>query len=156
MKIQPNWNLILKLFITLSLWGGAGAATSEATWAIDRYEPTIMSQVMPLIILAWIGVVCATLLIWGIPEFLKLYHLKILSQTGESTEKNKREGRSRYDDKLALLMEIMDEDERAAFKEALKQQVLDDAHYHDGELPYNSDSLESLMVDETRRKNSRY
>lgn len=148
MKIQPNWNLILKLFITLSLWGGAGAATGEATRAIDRYEPAIMSQVMPVIILAWIGVVCATLLIWGIPEFMKLYHLKILSQGSVSTEKNKREGRSHHEDKLALLLDLMDEDERVAFKETLKQQVLDDAHYDDGELPYSGDSLESLLTDD--------
>jgi hypothetical protein len=44
-------------------------------------------------------------------------------------EKTKRQP----DGKLALLLELMDEDERMAFKESLKQRVLDSTS--DGELP---------------------
>jgi len=156
MKIQPNWNLIIKWFLTIALWGATVGITNEATWAVDRYQSSIMDQIIPLVVLAWLGAVFGTLLIWGIPEFLKLYHLKILSQAGQSPEKGKRGGQSRYDDKLTLLMDLMDEDEREAFKEALKQRVLDDGRYDDGELPYGSNTLESLMDEEIRGKNTGY
>jgi hypothetical protein len=50
----------------------------------------------------------------------------------------------------------MNDDEREAFKEALQRQVLDDARYDDGELPYGSNTLESLMDEEVRGKNTHY
>jgi hypothetical protein len=58
-------------------------------------------------------------------------------------EKAKRQS----DRKLALLLELMDEDERKAFKEALKQQVLESGS--DGELPYDAGLLEMLDQGET-------
>jgi len=53
------------------------------------------------------------------------------------------------DDKFSLLMELMDDDERAAFKEALMRRVLADAaDSGDGELPYDAESLEALPYDD--------
>jgi len=64
-------------------------------------------------------------------------------------EKTKRH----RDDKLALLLELMDDDERAAFKETLKQQVL--AGESDGELPYDAELLEALEQEQTASRRSR-
>lgn len=151
-----KWSTVFKWFLTIMLWGATYGVSNDANNAVRYISPYMPDQLTPLIFMAVMGAFFGTLAIWGIPEFMKLYHLKILAQAGEATEKSKRGGQTRYDDKLALLMDLMDEDERAAFKEALKQRVLHDAHYDDGELPFASNTLESLMVEETHRKNSRY
>jgi hypothetical protein len=64
-------------------------------------------------------------------------------------EKTKRH----RDDKLALLLELMDDDERRAFKDALKQRVLDGEG--DGELPYDAELLEALEREQTASRRSR-
>lgn len=60
-----------------------------------------------------------------------------------STEKAKREAGSNT--KMALLMELMDDDEHEAFKDMLKQRLMEEALY--GEESYNSVSLEELLTD---------
>jgi hypothetical protein len=64
-------------------------------------------------------------------------------------EKAKRQS----DRKLALLLELMDEGEREAFKEALKQRVLESGS--DGELPYDVGLLERLDQDGATSRRSR-
>jgi hypothetical protein len=64
-------------------------------------------------------------------------------------EKAKRQS----DRKLALLLELMDEGEREAFKEALKQRVLESGS--DGELPYDVWLLERLDQDGATSRRSR-
>jgi hypothetical protein len=55
-------------------------------------------------------------------------------------------------DQLQLLLSLMDEDEVAAFKARLADRVLGDAdRLSDGELPYDIDTLESLLSDEQAR-----
>ncbi len=59
-------------------------------------------------------------------------------------------------DKLSMLMEIMDEDERAAFKETLKRRVLEDIGRADeGELPASEQTLAALLDEEQARVKSR-
>jgi hypothetical protein len=50
--------------------------------------------------------------------------------------------------KLRLLLELMDDDEREAFKETLKRRVLDDMTSGDGELLADAATLESLLSDQ--------
>ncbi len=58
-----------------------------------------------------------------------------------SADKAKRE--STQTDKLALLMELMDEDERATFKKGLMDQVLRERGLsRDGELPIDAEYFE--------------
>lgn len=64
-------------------------------------------------------------------------------------EKTKRH----QDDKLALLLELMDNDERRAFTEALKQRVLEGES--DGELPYDAELLEALEQEPAASRRSR-
>ena len=70
-----------------------------------------------------------------------------LRSPGEEKAKRQR------DDKLALLLELMDEDERMAFKEALKQRVL--GSESDGELPYSVELLEVLEQQESASRRAR-
>ena len=68
-----------------------------------------------------------------------------------SSEKAKR-GASDPDAKLRLLYELMDDDEREAFKATLKQRVLDDMTYDDGELATDAETLESLLDESVSRQ----
>ena len=62
-------------------------------------------------------------------------------------EKAKR-GAASGNSKLALLMEMMDDNEREAFKDTLKQRLLDEAVY--GSSDGESLSLETLLEEEAR------
>lgn len=76
-----------------------------------------------------------TIAIWLGPAIVEVQREKIRAQNGlgvpDMTEKAKRGGLDKY----SLLMQMMDEDEREAFKTALKQRMLDDARItDDGEI----------------------
>lgn len=98
-----------------------------------------MAVIAPLVV----GLL-GTFFIWVAPELNKA-----------DVEKHKARQRDRYADekpkrmsKMDMLMEMMDEDERRAFKETLKRQMLN--NLSDGELNYDAESLESLMDEEKR------
>lgn len=64
-------------------------------------------------------------------------------------------GKRQPQDKLSMLMDILDEDERAAFKDLLKQRVLEDmGRAADGELPADDESLAALLDAEHTRGRS--
>jgi hypothetical protein len=108
--------------VGIGLWGIGiyGAETGrDAGWLIAL---TILLPVLTTIILSG-----------ALPGF---------SFRPPSQEKTKRQ----QDRKLALLLELMDEDERMAFKEALRQQVL--GGESDGELPYEAELLEAIGHEE--------
>ena len=83
-------------------------------------------------------------IIWVVPERIKARYGHFSEE--QSPEKAKRG--SRREEQLALLMDLMDDEELAAFKETLKRRVLADPAYEDGELPYGSETLESLLRDD--------
>ena len=45
---------------------------------------------------------------------------------------------------------LMDDEELAAFKDTLKRRVLEDMDVDDGGLPYEAETLESLLDEERR------
>lgn len=51
--------------------------------------------------------------------------------------------------KMRLLLELMDEDERQAFKETLKRQMLANSHFDDGEV--DGIAMEALLEDQEKR-----
>jgi hypothetical protein len=63
----------------------------------------------------------------------------VLIESRDVIEKTKRQPT----DKLALLKELLDDDELDAFKQALKQSLLE--QQSDGELPYDEESLNALI-----------
>lgn len=56
-------------------------------------------------------------------------------------------------EKMRLLMELMDDDERQAFKETLKAQLLRDSrHLVDGELPYDAELFDAKEFDAPEKR----
>lgn len=109
-------------------FGVAGVAIGLAIYGSE----TQASITLPLIFTVLIGMV-TTLLIFALP-YLAAMKLE--------QDKNKRQPA----DRLALLMELLDEDERAAFKEALQARALDDMRLGgDGELPADEQTLSELL-----------
>lgn len=89
----------------------------------------------------------ATFIIWGIPELAGRRSERQQSSTrhrfGQS--KSKRNATS-SDDRMAMLMSLMSEDEREDFKETLKRRVLADSRLNaDGEFMTDHESLDSLL-----------
>lgn len=64
-------------------------------------------------------------------------------------EKAKRDAGDPADAKMRLLLELMDDDERQAFKETLKRQMLQRSHLDDGEV--DSVSVEALLDSQDKR-----
>jgi len=62
--------------------------------------------------------------------------------------KAKRAGGSQQDGQLPLLLELMDDDERAAFKERLQQRLLDNLGDNEGELSKTGETLEALLAED--------
>ena len=141
---------VVKVLLTIFLWSATIGISGSVSDDVRFFAPSWF-DITPLVVLAVLGSIWATILIWGIPEFIKLYNYRVATQgdVSQSQGKAKRQGR----DKLDLLMELMDEDEREAFKETLKRRVLEDMGVDDGELPYAAETLESLLEEEhsTRR-----
>ncbi|GAB4512328.1 MAG: hypothetical protein OHK0046_11670 [Anaerolineae bacterium] len=111
----------MKTIATSVIWTIWGAVALATVIFNDNWDASdeIMVMVMGLFILI------ATFFIWrnvGRGAF----------SAQASAEKSKRGGEI---DKMAMLMQMMDDDEREAFKEALKQRVLNGL---DGELPYDA------------------
>ena len=72
---------------------------------------------------------------------------RINAETLQKTEQEKPKRNA--DDNLALLLDLMDEDERQAFKAKLEQRILDNiSNSADGELPAGAGSLEMLMQED--------
>ena len=102
-------------------------------------------------IVAMIAAVVGTFFIWVASELIKQEAAEKSQQQAQSYEKAKR-GSGSAGDKLALLLEMMDYDEREAFKETLKRRVLDDASVgNDGEINYEGVSLGALLDDQSRQ-----
>lgn len=64
-------------------------------------------------------------------------------------EKAKRDAGDPTEAKMRLLLELMDEDERQAFKETLKRQMLQSSHFDDGEV--DGIALEALLDEQDKR-----
>ena len=142
------WNNLAKTVSTVIMWIILGVISG---FALDRPNDAVVLTLVPLLF-ALIG----TFFIWVAPELSKDDRDKVTNKAQDLYEKAKRRGQSAGQDKLDLLVSLMDEDELAAFKATLRQQILDHAGYADGELPYGSDTLESLMDEESHGKNARY
>ena len=137
-------NNLAKGCITTIMWGAA-------TGVIAIVAAHTSSGDMPLVVvMAMLMALVGTIVMWGLPEIARIVEAR--NPGVESGGKAKRQ----QGDKLALLMEMMDEGEREAFKRKLQRQVLDDAGYHDayddGELPVDADTLESLLDEDHLRR----
>jgi hypothetical protein len=115
-----------------AIWIGTGVIC----FGLAIYGAVTGNDIASLFILAMLIAAVTSVSAWVLPSFAAR------RTEAQPAEKAKRMG----DDKLSLLMSLMDDDERVAFKEALKQRLLDSAAAPtDGELPYDAESLEALL-----------
>jgi hypothetical protein len=143
---------IVKGIITVVMWALLSVVSIGAVIEGSSFAPSISVEAMALgpLIIALFG----TFIIWVLPDLVKSDHAEKIAKLNDGNIKNKRQ--SGGSDKLSLLMELMDEDERQAFKATLKQRVLDDTRLNaDGELSYGTDTLESLFYEEEANKSLR-
>lgn len=92
-----------------------------------------------IIFISFLSAALATMALW-VPQ---VFHESV-TVTDEVPEKAKHVDSEEA--RLRMLMELMDDDEREAFKQTLKQRMLDADPYADGELP-----LSSFLDDEASR-----
>ena len=145
--MSNSWRIILTVIIWMALGGIATIALGSANLSnnIDANAITIIAMVMATI---------STIAIWLGPELIS--SRRAGSQThyisGGSEKAKRGEGNLSDATRLALLLELMDEDERLALKQRLQRQVLDEAYVtDDGELAYRGESLHTLLEDEEQR-----
>lgn len=134
--MMKHFNDLWKMVATLGVWAILGAIAIVAmagTQTLHDPEAVVIGSMVMAIV--------ATGMIWVAPEMVP--SKKQDASQSQSFEKAKRGG----NDKLALLLELMDEDERQAFKESLKRRYINDVGV-DGELPYDFyDDAPSYMED---------
>jgi hypothetical protein len=149
-----NSKEIARIAVTVTMWLILGFISFVAIAGEGVFNTTIQGDVTAMalgpLILAMIG----TAIIWTTDNE------KSEGETGKATaealEKAKREGSALSMDKLALLMELMDDEELRQFKETLKREVLSDMGYaSDGESSYDYQTLESLFDEEGEDKRLR-
>jgi hypothetical protein len=102
------------------------------------------------VILAFAGAFGLPMLLWWDEETIGEFFMGDSSdeeQPVSSSTNDKLKREDTYDQKMRLLMELMDEDERQAFKQTLKEQIInrnsrlaDD--WVDGELPFDAEEYE--------------
>ena len=126
-----------RMAVIIGMW----VAVSIAFFGVGIYGAETGRDVGWLFVLAILLPAFTTIILSGaLPGF---------SFRSPGQEKAKRQP----DHKLTLLLELMDEDERVAFKEALKQQVL--GRGSDGELPYGAELLEALEQEQAAARRRR-
>ena len=145
--MENFWKMVSTGFI----WVVVGAIIISGMYADSNSNLDITAIALAALIAGAIG----TFMIWIGSGLIAADIAKSQHETlnGGETEKTKRDALSTDPEtaKLHLLMEMMDDDELFAFKEALKQRVLDSAHVtDDGELAYYDASLNQLTDDAYR------
>ena len=125
----------------LAMWGAAAVIDfAVALSTTDNGNALGWAFVIPMVV-ALIG----TLFVLGM-QMERDKH-RINAETLQKTEQEKPKRNA--DDNLALLLDLMDEDERQAFKAKLEQRILDNiSNSADGELPAGAGSLEMLMQED--------
>lgn len=125
---------IIAIWLLCSLIAIASTIDTAYTWEMTG---------IPLIV-----ALMATFILYGIPA---LQDQDEAQQSHHDISKQKRTAQD--DPRMALLLDMMDDNEREAFKERLQKQLLGEAHQptgDDGEL-FERDSLYDLMQDDEKR-----
>ena len=144
-------NTVVKGIVTLCMWAAAMSLGESATSSpfVEGGDMALVI-VMPLLF-AFLG----TLAVWVLPEIVKIFAPGSATETTALPAKAKRAGDTRRDEQLAILLELLDDDEREVFKERLQQRVLDNLRYSEGELPETDATLAALLDEENQRQQRR-
>lgn len=129
-------NSAARVISTAVMWLICGAIAIAAIFASDGD----LGSTMPVIGSVMLAATAASFFVWGGTEALAGSSASQAKPEAESYEKAKRQ--SSADSRMKLLLEMMSDDERAAFKDGLRRQVLEDMRgSSDGELPTGLDAL---------------
>ena len=117
-----------KVAVVIAIWiAVAIIGFGMAIYGSETGRSLLVYYLLPLLI-----ALAGTVLVWILPVNL-----------GTQTEKTKRQA----GDRLELLLDLLDEDERAALRDTLRQRLADEvADGSDGELPYDADTLEAMQT----------
>lgn len=130
-------NNLGKALATIVMWMISGVLSMAVIMQANGQfgDGTAIMMAIPLII-----VLLGTFFMWVAPEFAKNDRIEAERKHEHEREKNKRY--SNEGSRMAVLMEMMDEDERQAFKQALKRKMLGESRLTmDGELSEGMDYL---------------
>ena len=138
-----------KTVATIAAWGMLGLIGMMAV--IDN--STLSGMWVALGAMA--AALVTTFFIWVLSEAVKKPAAGQSGQQRDISERDVSKAKRQPGDRLSMLLELMDEDEREAFKETLKQRLLDDMSLNDdGELGYRT-TLEDLLDDDSLRRQRR-
>ena len=146
----------IRLFFTLLLWAITAAIIIHLLSA-DAPDRTTFENTVGLMFAALGIAIGGTFFILIMPDLL-IEDLQVEAQKhggAIKSAKAKREGGSRREDQLAVLLELMDEDEREMFQERLRQRMIGETGYADGELPDTGETLDSLLAEEVSARRLR-
>jgi Na+/melibiose symporter-like transporter len=115
-----------KVGATAAVWFGMAIIC----FAVSAYGTESQNDVRWLFVLLTLIASALTLLLWAFPAVAERFL-------------NREKAKRQPDERLALLKELLDEDELAAFKAVLKERMLERITRSDGELPYDVDALVS-------------
>lgn len=139
------WRAVTTAFIWLMACGfgiAAVNATNSDSWIV---VPVLLATLL------------ATAVIW-ISEALGASakaRVETRHLTGRSDRSAAGKSKREESDKYALLLELMDEDERAEFKEMLKRRALQDMRLSDDGEFFAPTTLKSLMQDDEDDRHNR-
>jgi hypothetical protein len=131
--------ILARIFVILSLWwlaGGLFLVSLANTYYIGLFE---LLLVLGFILLP---AILASVLVWTDYEIFPFQTRP--EQNTERLYQSKNKNTSPEDQRLNTLLALMDDDERDAFKQALKDQYLGTStkrknHLTDGELPFDAE-----------------
>ncbi|MEQ8675139.1 MAG: hypothetical protein RLP44_20545 [Aggregatilineales bacterium] len=104
-----------------------------------------------------IAAILATFFMWAVPELVKEDVEKARIAGGQSaTEKQKRNATPQGESRLSMLMELMDDDEREAFKHTLKQRILAENRLSDDGEFYSGVPLNDLLAEDDADRQRNY
>jgi len=140
---------LTKTISTVALWIVIGAISLRALSVEYGNDLGPLLVVFFVLALAWIGMTT----IWKSPEREQTSALHAAQASVLALrQKAKRPAGSRREEQLAVLLELMDDDERELFKERLQQRLLNEDEPSDGELSPTGATLAALLDEEAPRQ----
>ena len=140
-----NAKEIAKILTTIAMWAIAIVITLSGLSGQFVGNTIAEGHRVWYVLAPMVTVVLTSLMMWGMSE-------EAWSENTQETSQSDQKAKRQQGDYLAMLLDLMDDDERQAFMERLEQRALDDAGFSDGELPYGSDTLESLLKENTGKR----
>ena len=132
-----------KAFLTLLFWLLILGAVGDAMDGLEVAPLFAGSNdvTAALGVFAALTAVFGAALIWGLPEFIRLYNSRLDAASG--AEKAKHSGASQRAERLAWLLDSLDEEEFAAVRATLARRLLDE----EGDSPDTQTTLAALLAE---------